>query len=40
MIDRDFNVKIIDFGNALYLEGRNKDGLMYTKCGAKAYMTP
>ena len=40
MLDAEFNVKIIDFGFAIPLEGHKGDGILQTKCGTDGYMAP
>ena len=40
MITEDFQVKLIDFGYSLKLEGKRKDGYMKTKLGTAMYMAP
>jgi serine/threonine protein kinase len=40
LLDKDFNVKIIDYGFAGDLEGRFKDGYCLTHLGTKGFMAP
>lgn len=40
MLDKDFNVKIADFGFAAPLQGRDGSGYLHTRLGTIAYMAP
>lgn len=40
LLDKDYNVKIIDFGFATELEGREKDGYCRSMVGTTSYMAP
>lgn len=40
MLDNDFNIKIIDFGFAAPLQGRDGRGLLKTMLGTYGYMAP
>ena len=40
MIDKNFNVKLADFGFAAPLEGRKKTGFLHTHLGTQNYMAP
>jgi serine/threonine protein kinase len=40
LLDKDFNAKIIDFGFAVELEGREKDGYCRSLIGTTSYMAP
>ena len=40
MITKDFEIKLIDFGYALVLEGRDKGGYMKSRLGTPMYMAP
>ena len=40
LLDSNFNVKIVDFGFALPLEGRSGSGFMHSYVGTPAYMAP
>jgi serine/threonine protein kinase len=40
MLDKDFNIKIADFGFATLLSGNNGDGILTTPLGTRAYASP
>ena len=40
MLDRNYNVKIADFGFATFLQGKNNDGRLTTPLGTMAYAAP
>ena len=40
LLDQNFNVKLVDFGFALQLEGRDGSGFMNSYVGTPAYMAP
>ena len=40
LLDKEYNAKIIDFGFAVELEGRNKTGFCTSYVGTPAYMSP
>jgi len=40
LLDKDFNAKIIDFGFAVEIEGREKDGYCRSLVGTTSYMAP
>ncbi len=40
LLDKDFNIKIADFGFAAPIEGRDKSGFLETRLGTEAYMAP
>lgn len=40
MLDKDYNVKIIDFGFAGAIAGNNGQKLMTTLCGTPYFMSP
>lgn len=40
MLDKDFNIKIADFGFATLLRGKNNDNLLSTPLGTLAYAAP
>ena len=40
MLDKDFNVKIADFGFAAPIEGRDGSGFLKTVLGTQSYMAP
>ena len=40
LLDEDFNVKIVDFGFALPLKGRDGSGFMKSYVGTRSYMAP
>ena len=40
MLDKEFNVKLADFGFAAPTAGRTGTGFLHTKLGTMAYMAP
>lgn len=40
LLDENYQVKIADFGFAAPVEGRDKNGFLYTKLGTSQYMAP
>lgn len=40
MLNKDFDIKLCDFGFATNIEGKNKDGLLFTPCGTEIYKAP
>lgn len=40
LIDKDFQLKIADFGFSAPILGRNKKGYLFTKLGTRPYMAP
>ena len=40
LLDKDYNLKIADFGFARDLSGNLGDGLLSTRCGTLPYMAP
>ena len=40
ILDKDFNLKITDFGFAAPIEGRDNSGLLNTQLGTASYMAP
>lgn len=40
MFDKDFNLKIADFGYATSIKGKNGDYLLSTILGTECYMAP
>ena len=40
LLDTNFDIKIVDFGFALPLEGRDGSGFMNSYVGTPAYMAP
>lgn len=40
MLDRSFNMKIVDFGFAAPINGRDGSGLLQTQLGTHSYMAP
>ena len=40
MITQDLELKLVDLGYGLNLEGRQKNGYMITKLGTEMYMAP
>ena len=40
LLDSKFVLKIADFGFACMIEGKDKNGVLYTKLGTKGYMAP
>ena len=40
LCSKTFDLKITDFGFAIPLEGRSRDGLLWSKVGTSAYMAP
>jgi p90 ribosomal S6 kinase len=40
MLTRDFEIKLIDLGYGLALDGRNETGFMKSRCGTYMYMAP
>ena len=40
MLDKDFNIKLADFGFATLLKGKNNDNLLSTPLGTLAYAAP
>jgi len=40
LLDKDFNIKLCDFGFAHSLEGREGKNTLKTVCGTESYMAP
>jgi len=40
MLDKDFNIKLIDFGFCAPIEGRDQSGYLRTYLGTKGFMAP
>lgn len=40
LLDKDYNLKIADFGYARYLSGNDGTGILKTHLGTEAYMAP
>ena len=40
MLDRDFKLKLIDYGLVAPIEGRTGDGLLHTNLGTPGYKAP
>jgi len=40
LVDKNFNVRIADFGFAAPIEGRDGSGVLHTKLGTESYMAP
>jgi serine/threonine protein kinase len=40
LFDRNFNLKITDFGYSTYLAGKDGTGLLKTHLGSESYMAP
>ena len=40
LFDRDFNIKVSDFGLSTFTEGHNKDGNLYSRVGTEGYKPP
>jgi serine/threonine protein kinase len=40
LFSSDFTIKIADFGFTTLTEGKNKNGILFTKLGTEGYMAP
>ena len=40
LLDKDFNLKIADFGFARLIEDKDEDGKLFTCLGTAGYMAP
>lgn len=40
LFDKDFNLKVSDFGLSTFTEGYEKDGKLYSRVGTEGYKSP
>jgi serine/threonine protein kinase len=40
LLDKDFNLKLADFGFARLIEDKDEDGKLFTCLGTPGYMSP
>lgn len=40
LFDKNFILKVSDFGLATFSEGKEKDGILYSKIGTSGYKSP